>query len=165
VFKPPTKQPVSKPKQPSVKPPLDKPIIHPNPPINHPIIKDTSDEDTSDYSSSDESVSSQASTVSRASNEFNNSDSQKDPITLVVEEKPVISEIKNETNDLDQNKAILIGVSKCELTSETNDLDQSKAILISVSKLIMDLTASDDFNIKLDSSKNISDTIRKLLNL
>jgi hypothetical protein len=59
----------------------------------------------------------------------------------------------------------LIGVSKCELTSETNDLDQSKAILISVSKLIMDLTASDDFNIKLDSSKNISDTIRKLLNL
>lgn len=174
VFKPPTKQPVSKPvvtKPVSVKPDkpaLEKPIIPPNPPINHPVIKDTSD-DTSDYSSSDESVSSQASTVSRASNEFNNSDSQKDPITLVVEEKPVISEIKNETksetNDLDQNKAILIGVSKCELTSEIDDLNQSKAILIGVSKLIMDLTASDDFNIKLDSSKNISDTIRKLLNL
>ena len=179
---------------PEFKPPKPKPKPVPPtpiPPINRPVIKNSSNDDTSDYSSSDESVSSQASTVSRASNEFNNSDSQKDAITLVVEEKPVIAEIKNETksetndldqskailisvskcelkpetNDLDQSKAILIGVSKCELKPETNDLEQSKAILIGVSKLIMDLTASDDFNIKLDSSKNISDTIRKLLNL
>ena len=53
------------------------------------------------------------------------------------------------------------------VVSETtsNDLEQSKAILISVSKLIMDITASDDFNINLDSSKQVADMIQKLLNL
>jgi hypothetical protein len=55
---------------------------------------------------------------------------------------------------------------KSEVISETkSDLEQSKAILIHASKLIMDITASDDFNINLDSSKQVADMIQKLLNL
>jgi|694.fasta_scaffold91214_1 hypothetical protein len=67
--------------------------------------------------------------------------------------------IDNSNSNSNSNNPITLVVE------ETNDLDQSKAILISISKQIMDITASDNFNIKLESSKNISEMIKKLLNL
>jgi hypothetical protein len=82
-------------------------------------------------------------------------DLEKEPVTLVVEE--IKSEAKSE----------MISEAKSEtIKSEAkSDLEQSKAILIHASKLIMDITASDDFNINLDSSKQVADMIQKLLNL
>jgi hypothetical protein len=127
-------------------------------PVASSLNDDSSDYSSSDYSSSDESVSSKAS--SKSSDSKTSVDFSKDPITLVVEEvsetiiknDPVISEtiIKNDP-----------------VISETviSEVEQSKAILIRASKLIMDITASDDFNIKLDSSKQIADMIQKLMNL
>jgi hypothetical protein len=119
-------------------------------PVVTPILKDddSSDYSSSDYSSSDESVSSKTSSESSKSSESSESvDLAKESITLVVEE--IKSEAKSET-------------IKSEVIS---DLEQSKAILIHASKLIMDITASDDFNINLDSSKQVADMIQKLLNL
>jgi hypothetical protein len=148
--------------------PSPKPVVASPKPLA--IVTPPLSDDSSDYSSSDESsVSSKSSSDSKTS-----VDSSKESITLVVEEilsetvlsDLVISEVVlNEvvlSDPLVSNATII-----SELKSETivSDLEQSKAILINVSKLIMDITASDDFNINLDSSKHISDMIQKLLNL
>jgi hypothetical protein len=112
-----------------------------------PVFKD---DDSSDYSSSDETVSSKSSSDSKTS---------VDSITLVIEE--IVSETKSE-------EIVVSEATISEVLSEikvNSDLEQSKAILINVSKLIMDITASDDFNIDLDSSKQVADLIQKLLNL
>jgi hypothetical protein len=136
----------------SLKPTSLKPIV-----VHIPVVTPTlKDDDSSDYSSSDESVSSKTSSDSSKSSESSKSvDLAKESITLVVEE--IKSEAKSE--------------AKSETISETikseakSDLEQSKAILIRASKLIMDITASDDFNINLDNSKQVADMIQKLLNL
>jgi len=115
-----------------------------------PIATVSRDDDSSDYSSSDETVSSKSSSDSKTS---------VDSITLVIEE--IVSETKSE-------EIVVSEATISEVLSEikvNSDLEQSKAILINVSKLIMDITASDDFNISLDSSKQIADMIQKLLNL
>jgi hypothetical protein len=137
--------------------PTSRPIVVHIPVVTH-ILKD---DDSSDYSSSDESVSSKTSSESSKSSKSSESvELSKESITLVVEEikSEVISEmIKSEA----KSETI-----KSEVISETkSDLEQSKAILIHASKLIMDITASDDFNINLDSSKQVADMIQKLLNL
>ena len=146
-----------------------KPSVPSTPTPNKPLfIAPILMDDSSDYSSSDESVSSKSSSDSKES------------ITLVVEEilsetvlsevvvseafksDLVVSEVKSET--------VLVSealVSESTIVSEAikSEMEQSRAILISVSKLIMDITASDDFNISLESSKHVSDMIQKLLNL
>jgi hypothetical protein len=122
------------------------------------------DDDSSDYSSSDETVSSKSSSDSKTS-----VDSSKESITLVIEEivsevvlsDPVVSEVVLNEVVSNATKSETI-ISEIKVNSE---VEQSKAILINVSKLIMDITASDDFNIDLDSSKQVADLIQKLLNL
>ena len=133
--------------------PSPKPVV-PDKPISR-------DDDSSDYSSSDESVSSKSSSKS--------SDS-KESITLVVEElvlsEPLISEtLISEPLISEPLISETVLVNEINEIKVNSDLEQSKVILINVSKLIMDITASDDFNISLDSSKQISDMIQKLLNL
>jgi len=132
--------------------PSPKPVV-PDKPVSTPVVKDN---DSSDYSSSDDSVSSKSSSGSKTSVDSSSDsktsvDSSKESITLVVEE--ILS---------DPVKSELISDPIIKVISES---EQSKAILISVSKLIMDITASDDFNINLDSSKKVADMIQKLLNL
>jgi hypothetical protein len=132
--------------------PSPKPVV-PDKPISVPVPVPR-DDDSSDYSSSDESISSKSSSDSKTSN------SSKESITLVIEE--ILSE--HIVSEVVLSETVLVN----EVISETvlvNEVEQSKAILISVSKLIMDITASDDFNINLDSSKQIADMIQKLLNL
>jgi len=134
-------------------PVFKKPSVHSTPTPNKPLfVAPILNDDSSDYSSSDESVSSKSSSDSKES------------ITLVVEEivsativsDPLVSEALSET---------VISEVITKIDPIINEVEQSKAILIRVSKLIMDITASDDFNIKLDSSKQIADMIQKLLNL
>jgi hypothetical protein len=84
----------------------------------------------------------------------------------VVLSDPVVSEAVNEV--VKSDPVVSNAVSETVLVNEAiiiSDLEQSKAILINASKLIMDITASDDFNVSLDSSKQIADMIQKLLNL
>ena len=124
------------------------------------------DDDSSDYSSSDETVSSKSSSDSKTS-----VDSSKESITLVIEEivsEVVLSEVT--VSEVTISEEIVINAKNemvvNEVLSEVNsEVEQSKAILINVSKLIMDITASDDFNIDLDSSKQVADLIQKLLKL
>jgi hypothetical protein len=123
-----------------------KPIV-----VHVPVV--SKDDDSSDYSSSDESVSSKASSDSKTSVDFS-----KDPITLVVEE---VSEVVKSEATISESTISEV-VKSDPVISE---IEQSKSILINVSKLIMDITASDDFNINLDSSKQVADMIQKLLNL
>jgi hypothetical protein len=129
------------------------------------------DDDSSDYSSSDETVSSKSSSDSKTS-----VDSSKESITLVIEEivsEVVLSEVvlsEVVLSDPVVSEVIVINAKNemvvNEVLSEVNsEVEQSKAILINASKLIMDITASDDFNIDLDSSKQVADLIQKLLNL
>ena len=123
-----------------------KPIV-----VHVPVV--SKDDESSDYSSSDESVSSKASSDSKMSVDFS-----KDPITLVVEE---VSEVVKSEATI--SEATISEVVKSDPV--ISEIEQSKSILINVSKLIMDITASDDFNINLDSSKQVADMIQKLLNL
>ena len=144
-----------KPSKPSV------PTPTPNEPLFvAPILND----DSSDYSSSDESVSSKSSSNSKTS-----VDSSKESITLVVEEivsDPISEVVASEAfkSEILVSEVIIISEPKNDVVL-VNEVEQSRAILISVSKLIMDITASDDFNISLESSKHVSDMIQKLLNL
>ena len=158
VFRKPVRPSVSK----SVVP--DKPVSIPAP------VASLLSDDLSDYSSSDESISSKSSSDSKTS-----VDSSKESITLVVEEvlsetvlsevvlsDPVVSEtvlVNEVVSNVTKSETVLVREAKI------NEVEQSKAILINASKLIMDITASDDFNITLDSSKQIADMIQKLLNL
>jgi hypothetical protein len=45
------------------------------------------------------------------------------------------------------------------------ELKESKSILIKVSKMIMDITASDDFDITLENSHRVLDIVQKMLHL
>ena len=45
------------------------------------------------------------------------------------------------------------------------EFKESKSILIKVSKMIMDITASDDFSIKLENSHRVLDMVQKMLHL
>jgi hypothetical protein len=158
VFKKPSPKPASL-LVASLRPASLRPIVV-HVPVAPPVLKN---DDSSDYSSSDESVSSKASSKS--------SDSSKESITLVIEETLVSEALVSETvvSEMVVSETLVSEViPKIDAKNETvlvNEVEQSKSILISVSKLIMDITASDDFNINLDSSKQIADMIQKLLNL
>jgi hypothetical protein len=90
-------------------------------------------------------------------------DFSKDPITLVVEEVSEVVKSEATISEATISEATISEVVKSDPV--ISEIEQSKSILINVSKLIMDITASDDFNINLDSSKQVADMIQKLLNL
>jgi hypothetical protein len=152
--------PVFKKSSVSHKPATQVPSTPVKPIVVHVPVASPLNDDLSDYSSSDESVSSKAS--SKSSDSVNSSNS-KDPITLVVEEVSEVVKSDPVISEVTISEATISEVVKSDPV--ISEIEQSKSILINVSKLIMDITASDDFNIKLDSSKEVADMIQKLLNL
>ena len=56
--------------------------------------------------------------------------------------------------------------SSCKMEEDLEqEFKESKSILIKVSKMIMDITASDDFSIKLENSHRVLDMVQKMLHL
>jgi hypothetical protein len=181
-------------KNPSFKPP-SKPKPVPQPPVIKHVPKAfQSDDESSDYSSSDESTNSNGSTNSNESTNSNGSISSKgsanskeltnsngsnnsneltnsngsnnsngSEVTTGSKDEPKsLNETDSETNNVSQN---LLSMSSQSIGMEDNDLEKSKTILINISKIIMDITATDDFNVKLENSIHILDVVQKMLNL
>lgn len=77
----------------------------------------------------------------------------------------IVPSISNIESSLASSSAASISLKIDDKNESDEELKESKSILIKVSKMIMDITASDDFDITLENSHRVLDIVQKMLQL